>query len=53
MTSFPLQHKDKKGEDNSARTLLKKKKKKRLIYSKFFFLYSWNITIGEDVRTVA
>lgn len=52
MTSFPLQHKDKKGEDNSARTLLKKKKK-RLIYSKFFFLYSWNITIGEDVRTVA
>lgn len=51
MTSFPLQHKDKKGEDNSARTLLKKKK--RLIYSKFFFLYSWNMTIGEDVRTVA
>lgn len=38
MTSFPLQHKDKKGEDNSARTLLKKKKKKGLfiLNSSFF-----------------
>lgn len=39
MTSFPLQHKDKKGEDNGARTLLKKKKKGLFILNSSFFTH--------------